>query len=218
MAGAAAWKTAFGAHPPRGVCARMARRCGANLHDSMRFLGYRNQKAFRKEMRRVYRWYKEGKRRTRRRTGILRTRGASEQVAGRATVMTKKMRAHFKRLFKRLRLEGLWKWKAIARSMREAGVPVQTGTVSVERFWAWFTSVLQSAGTQISPDWFEVLSMIAFCKYNYTHFLSGRLPTWCARDPSLSQRLDGFVAASKALEAVDAEHFAALFGPFHARA
>ena len=68
------WIEIFGAYPPRGVVARVARRCGANLHATMCKRGYHNKTAFRAEQRRMLRWYRHGRRETRRPRGICRGR------------------------------------------------------------------------------------------------------------------------------------------------
>ena len=126
-------------------------------------------------MKRVRRWYKTQKKKTRRRFGIHRNLRQSVRVKVRCTVMTKTLTAHFKRLFKKLRLEGLWQWRKVALAIRKAGVPVQTGTISVERMWSAFLEVLPAAGRRFTKDWFEILAMIFFLRYNYLHFFSWKL-------------------------------------------
>lgn len=128
--------------------------------------------------------------------------------------MSAKVQAHFRRLFKKVRLEGLWRWQTVAAALRQAGVPLQTGTVCVERFWASLDQMLPRGGRRISPQWFEVLSMLAFFRYNGRHFAAGSLPKWCERDYLLAQRIDGFVACAAAVQETGTDNLSALFDPF----
>ena len=208
------WKTLFKTLPPRGVVARLARRTQVSLHTTCKYNGYRTLEDFKNEMKRVRRWYKTQKKKTRRRFGIHRNLRQSVRVKVRCTVMTKKLTAHFKRLFKKLRLEGLWQWRKVALAIRKAGVPVQTGTISVERMWSAFLEVLPAAGRRFTEDWFEILAMIFFLRYNYRHFSVGSLPKWCQRDYLLAQRLDGFAACVAALHDAESTHVSALFEAF----
>ena len=208
------WKHEFGAKPPRGVVARLARRCDVTLHSSVGFQNYHSMREFKKEMRRVRKWYKKGKKESRRRTGILRNLEQSSRILGRRTVMTKKLSAHFKRLEKPLRLEGLWNWQEIALALRIAGIPVQTGTVAVERYWSSMKSMLPQGAQRISPEWFEIVSMIAFLRHNYKHFSADSLPSWCRRDSLLAQRIESFGACAQASQETDSVHLAEIFKPF----
>ena len=128
------WRLLFGAKPPRGAVARIARRCNVNLDITMQAHGYESLQEFKKEVRRFYAWYKKGKRSSRRRRGTIRER-QHQYVRAAKTIMTGKVRRHFRRLLKPLRLEGLWEWAKVARALHEAGIPVTTGTVRLESFW-----------------------------------------------------------------------------------
>lgn len=86
------WKSTFGAQPPRGVLARLARRFGAKLPDSCGFFNYRTQKGFEAAVKRLRRWYKVGRRISRSRTGLLRIRSTTSlDVRGTACVATAKV-------------------------------------------------------------------------------------------------------------------------------
>ena len=96
---AKAWKSQYNAYPPRGVVARLARRCQVKLHTSSQYCGYNTLGEFKKEMKRVRRWYKTQKKKTRRWMGIHRDLKQTKRVSARGTVMSAKVRAHFRRLF-----------------------------------------------------------------------------------------------------------------------
>ena len=57
VARASTWKELFGSYPPRGVVARIARRAGIQLPDSMGFYNFTSPHAMRQEFRRIRRWY-----------------------------------------------------------------------------------------------------------------------------------------------------------------
>jgi hypothetical protein len=211
---AGAWRRLFGARPPRGVIARIARLADVQLHDTLKPAGYATKGALLKELRRMERWYRPGRRGVRRRSGIRRTRHQSMHVRGVKSCWNKKVAAHYGRLRKKLRLEGLWKWREAAMALRQAGIKVQTGTVAVERFWFTLKDMLPTAAKDISPAWFRVLSMLVFLRHNFRHFNAGQMPTWCHKDSMLAQRIDGFIACARLWQEGEGHHLDALFDPF----
>ena len=90
---------------PRGTLARIARRVGATLHPSSEACGWRSEKEFRREARRIRRWYRGGRKTMRRSVGLPRTDGSPHYVRGLKTAWTKKVGLHYKRFFGRIRQE-----------------------------------------------------------------------------------------------------------------
>eukprot|EP00973_Karenia_brevis_P042242 5847809-Karenia_brevis.AAC.1 len=64
------WCKLFGAAPPRGVVARLARRFNGSLHPSVEFYNFSDSHSFRQEVRRLMRWYSKVRKRFRWRRGI----------------------------------------------------------------------------------------------------------------------------------------------------
>ena len=63
--------------------------------------------------------------------------------------------------------------------MREAGIPIRTGTVAVEAFWSQLKDMLPRGARRVSLRWFRVLSKICFLRYNYRLFNDRRsAPPW----------------------------------------
>ena len=89
------WRRIFGARPPRGTLARLARRAGTPLHPKRLGLPWTTKRAFRKQIGRLIRWYKPGRKALLRRRGIRRGHRAGPSRLGRKTVMTAKLRKHF---------------------------------------------------------------------------------------------------------------------------
>ena len=215
VADARVWKNLFGAHPPRGAIARIARRCQATRDCD--WVNYPTIKAFKREMRRMAKWYRPGRRTTRWRRGIIRRAEAPEQVRGLRSAWSSKVKAHYKRLGKKLRLEGLWRWRQVALSMMEAGIPMQTGTVAVERVWASLKDMLPRGARTVSPGWFHVVSMLAFLRYNFRHYTSRNLPAWAENDSLMAQRVEALAMFAKAATdepGVDLGHLGVMFEPF----
>ena len=88
---------------------------------------------FREEVERILVWYRVGRKDSRPRRGILRSRAAAAQISRRNCVLSPKVRLHCRRPLNPQRQEGLWNWRKVAEALHEAGVPMQTGTVAVER-------------------------------------------------------------------------------------
>ena len=184
------WKDVFRAYPPRGTIARIGRLVDATLHDTVGYYNYQGPKAFRREIRRIRKWYKVGRRQVRiRRGGIVRDRHQGRQIGGVRLVISAKVRAHYRRLLKALRIEGMMKWRKVALASHAAGVPVQSGTVGVIRLWSVLVSMLPPAVTTISPRWFRVLAMLMFVRYNFGHYRAS-CPGMLENDPLMAQRLE----------------------------
>ena len=65
------WRALFGVkRVPRGVVARIARRCNATLHATSQYHGYVSLKHFKAEIRCMKRWYRPGRKIDKRRVGI----------------------------------------------------------------------------------------------------------------------------------------------------
>ena len=160
------WVEQFGAEPPRGSLARLCRRIGASVHESHGKHGWRSKGELRREVLRLKRWYKPGRRESRVRWGIRRGYGASSETRGRHSVWTAKVNQHVRRLVSKRRLRGLWLWRTVALALREAGMTVQTGTVPVERLWAQFKAAFPSASRRMSLGWWKLLAALCFMRFN----------------------------------------------------
>ena len=117
-------------------------------------------------------------------TGVRRKR-----CAARGRPWRKKVAAHFKRLRKPLRVEGMMMWRAVALATREAGIPVQSGTVPVERLWSCLSSMLPSGAQCISIRWFNVLSNLMFLRYTMRHVAARSMLGVAEGDALVPQRL-----------------------------
>ena len=105
----------------------------------------------------MIRWYRGGRKFDKRRVGPQRSQNQSPRVTGIRSAFGAKVKAHYDRLLKPLRLEGLWRWHEIAMHILEAGVPMQTGTIPAERFWAALLEMLPAKTRNVSQEWFEML-------------------------------------------------------------
>ena len=127
--------------------------------------------------------------------------------------MNKKVRAHLRRLRRPLRVESMMMWKEAALHTLAAGIPVQSGTVCVERFWA----VLPQQVRQMSQSWWEVLAQLSFVKFNYQHFSSHALSSLAERDAEIQSKLSTCMLLAKALhdsEVCQSMGLDDLFDPF----
>lgn len=185
------WKKLFGAYPTRGRVVHLAYVCKAHLHETMEYRQYANVEAFKREAKRIPRWYSQQKQQYRRRTGPLRD-GQEVHVHESKSVMTNKVKAHFKRLFHPLKLEGLWEWAEVSKALHAAGIPVLSGTLPVEMFWSTLKSMLPPENTRVTLRWWNVLSPLALLRHNYRAFSNGALPQWTEDDSLLTHRLAAF--------------------------
>ena len=214
---AGVWKKLFHACPPRGTFARIAGRLGVEVHETMAFRNFRTVAALKREIRRVPKWYKTGKRTSRFRRGLQRHNHADNQVCGILRAWTKKATLHYTRLLKPLRLEGLWQWRKVALDIRAAGIPVQSGTIPCERCWAFLKDMFPAAGKRITPRWYRLLAQLAFLRFNYRHYAARHFPGWTEGDSLLSQRIDTLVMYSATMQneqGGEPEHLQSLFDPF----
>jgi hypothetical protein len=199
-----------------GLC-RLSRLFGAALHSSEGHFNYRSERDFRLGIRRLRKWYRRCRRRSRWRRGIVRDARAPLHLGGRRVALSRKARAHLKRLLKPLRVEGMMQWRRIALAARDAGVPCQSGTVAVERMWSMLQQMMDKAITRLSPRWFKVLSQLMFVRYNFKHFRVN-LRGVADRDPKLEQRIETMeMLAAAALDATDGgslDHLSPLYDPF----
>ena len=196
----AIWAAAAGAQPPRPVIARLARRAGAQVDSACGWFNYKDAKDFKSEVRRMRRWYKMPRRLSRRCLGMLRVR-ADTGGRGRARVWSPKLAAHYVRLTKQLRLQGLMHWRKCVLALHMAGVPVHSGTLPVERHWAQYASYWPPANKAIDEESFTLLSNIAFLRVAWCHFHKPWLPGWARGDVLLQQRVSEMHALMLTAEA-----------------
>ncbi|CAJ1396544.1 unnamed protein product, partial [Effrenium voratum] len=135
------WLKLFQSEPPRGVLSRIARRLDVALSPVNGPWQYPDKQDFRDEIARMISWYEPGRKKLRRARN-LREDEPVKMVPGATTVFTTKVREHYAKLSTALKIEGLWKWATVARGLHKAGVPVVSGTISVEQKWSHINSML----------------------------------------------------------------------------
>ena len=91
---------------------------------------------------------------------------AKPRVQGKRSAITTTVAGHYARLLQPLRLQGSWKWRQVAHSVQDAGVPLQTGTVAVERWWSSLKQMLPNEARCVSSRWFQVVARLAFLRHN----------------------------------------------------
>lgn len=195
------WNAVFGAQPPRGAIARVARLVGATLPDAVGYFNYPSRKGFVAEVKRMRRWYKVGRRLTRRHR-VLRGPAGTE-VRGRKTVWNGKLTTHYRRLLGKVRMRGLWRWRRCALALHRAGVAVHSGTVPVERHWMQYSSYWPPEVRNITEKPFALLSDMCFLRFNWTHFNKPWVAKWTRGDSLLMQRAAETLAALRAAEMGD---------------
>jgi len=208
------WMEDFGARPPRGLLARLARRAKMALHPDAGFWNYRTREEFRREIDTVQRWYTRGRRLHRPTRGIDRVPRAMRRMGvaliRRRAAMTEKLKAHYARLQRPLREDGLWQWRLIALAYRAASEPLQTGTVCVERLWSILKQFLPEGARRIGLPWFSFLADLMYLRYNYMHFNHQALPSWTDNDALLAVRGDTILAIARGLNAQNGEQLSSL--------
>lgn len=191
---AAFWKRLCGADPPRPVLHRCAKKFGVSLHMRHRYWNYTSKKDFLHEIKRMSRWYSMPWQTTRRRHGLSRVRASTSlQVKGQKTVWTAKLRQHYRRLRNRCRLRGLMRWRTCALALHKAGLPLQSGTVPVERHWAAFKSYFPAAQKTLKPDTFALLAALSYLRFNWSHFNKQSVPNWTQKDVLLAHKATDFL-------------------------
>ena len=195
------WLREFGAVPPRGVLARLARRAGCELSEVHRVWNYQTEGDFVEEVRRTADWYKKPRKQRRWHLGIDRTEsGTSQYVRGLPVVWNAKIAGHYRKLLSRIRLDGLMSWRYIALATHLAGLPTQSGTVPVERMWAGTQAFLPESARQISERWFQFLADVAYIRFNHRHFNHHSLPSWTYGDTLLAERADTLFDVVRSLQ------------------
>ena len=212
MAEASTWRSVFGCQPPRQTVVRICRRLEAVHHGSMKKHNVRGARDFRRQARRILRWYTQPKRNSM----VKRRHKSAVEVAGRQSVVNRKVRIHFRRLTRRLRVRGMMAWRRVALATLEAGVSVQSGTIPAERYWACMSSFWPPHASQVSRAWYQVLADLAFVRFNHQLFSSGALPGLAERDALVASKLDSCMVLARALHESEAAagHLTDLFDPF----
>ncbi len=217
---ATTWKELFSCKPPRAVVASLLRLLGKadRLHGTLQRWSYRNRKEFKREGKRILRWWSK----SRRQRGTFRKRILRDRQKAYWTRVTlavnSKVRAHFKRMVRKLRVEGFFAWQTAAQATLQADIPVQSGTIPVERYWSCLLTYLPTSSQFISLKWYEVLAGLAFVKYNFQHFAGGSLLGSVERDSEMEAKISTATMLARALheseEHLRAKHLDALFDPF----
>ena len=204
------WTRMYRCHPPRGVGARLARRLDVSLHPTCGFWNFSSKKAFRLELTRQQKWYRQPKKLWRptvqRRRRIMRAQWGPRMAVGPRSVLTQKVALHYKRLQNKTRTQGLWSWRKVALQLHEAGLPIHSGTVSVERLWATAQLCFPTSCRFIGKAWFEFLSLLAYLKINYSIFHRPSLPGWARTDAQLAEKVDTlFHVATQLVQCTEAD-------------
>lgn len=195
------WKRCFRAQPPGGVVARLARLCGAQLAESCDYWNYHSASDFVREVKRMKKWYKVGRRLSRRRRGLLRVKAAtSMRVKGRASVWTRKLSVHYRRLLAPTRVEGLMAWRRCALALHMAGIATYSGTLPVERFWSWFRSCFPPSQRNVCRQTWDLLASMAFLRYTWSHFNKPVCAAWTRKDTVLAQHAAEMLEMLRAAE------------------
>ncbi|CAJ1338701.1 unnamed protein product [Effrenium voratum] len=214
---AQSWLGIFGSSPPRQTLARLCGRFGVNIHDTEGNYNVRDATDFVAEVRRILRWYRHRKRSTLlRRRQVLRER-QQRIIPGKTGVLSKKVRAHLRRLRRPVRVESFMHWRDMAIQTLRAGIAVQSGTVCVERYWAALLNYIAPQVRQMSPAWWFVLAQLSFAKWNYQHFSLDALPGIAERDAEIQSKLSTCTLLARALhdsELSEAIGLHDLFDPF----
>lgn len=181
------WTDLFGASPPHGTVQRTRQRLACPGHDS--FHNYACLKEFQAEIRRIKKWYQKCRRQWRYKKNFMRKIKGSKEVQSKRLSMNKKLKRHFKRTLRPVSLQGLWAWRKVALCAHRCLIPVHSGTVAVERFWAIFAAMIPRATTNFTEKFFDIISMLSFLRFNRAHFGAWNREGWVRRDPLLMQQL-----------------------------
>lgn len=193
------WLELFHSEPPRGVLVRLARRLSVDLHPTNQCWQYKTLAAFNDEIDRMQSWYEPGKKQWRWHKGIVRNEDGGKKVQGLVTVFNKSVKQHYKNLRNKVKQQGLWNWAKAATALRQAGIPVITGTIPVEQKWSHLKDMIPANARRISPEWWNMISNMTFLRAMYTHFHRQALPSWADNDALLAQKLDGIISLAACL-------------------
>ena len=80
--------------------------------------------------------------------------------------------------------------------MRHAGLPMQTGTVPVERLWSTAQCILPSQARNMRLPWFRFLADMAYLRINFQHFNGPSLPGWCRNDAVLKESFNSLLSCA----------------------
>ena len=132
--------------------------------------------------------------------------------------MNYKVKQHYARLLKDLRVEGLWAWGQMGQAMLTGGLSLQTGTVAVERLWASCLDMLPRSSRLMSVSWFTLLANIIFLRHTYRHFNHNLMPWWSERNALFAERLESMAFLVKAFQddaaPGEGSESSSLFDPF----
>ena len=193
------WHELFGASPPRGVLCRTAKCLKADLHLKYGFFNFTGRADFLEEVERLEAWYKEPKRKPRKRRSIVRSETSSKEEKGLARVWTTKVAAHYSRLKAPVRVQGLMRWREAALALRAAGIHVHSGTIPVERLWSNIGKYFPKEATSISEEWWGFLSNLAYLRFNYRHFHKQGLPPWAREDALVHEQVESIMKIAEAV-------------------
>ena len=112
--------------------------------------------------------------------------------------MTQKLAAHYDRLRKPLREQGLWNWRSLGLAYHAAGEPLQSGTACVECHWYVLQQLLSQCARWIGLAWFLLPGLMCL-RFNYVHFNHQVLPTWTDHDSLFATRCDSLLALARGM-------------------
>ena len=183
----------FGAVPPRGFLQRLARRLGVQLAVGNRYWNYADKRAFKLEIARLRKWYEPGRKIIMRRRTAKKRQSDPDYESGLASSCSDSVAKLFQGLDcsrDSTKFDGYWAWRRVALLMHASSVAVHSGAVPVERMWSNLADFFPQSARIMGHQWFMLLSRLAFLRFNFRHFRSGKLPTWSERDALLAERLE----------------------------
>ena len=197
---ASEWMEIFKAKPPRGTLARIARRLETTLHETAQAYRWESIKDFQREIFRLQNWYKPGRKIWARRRGIRRGHASGIFRRQPGTVINAKVAAHLRIMATKQKIQGLFNWRQVAALFHAADVPMQTGTVPVERLWANYIDFFPKAARGLGPEWWGLLNDMGYLRYNCRHFNHSDLPPFARGDVLLAERMDNLVSIARAMQ------------------
>ena len=106
----------------------------------------------------------------------------------------------YKRLLKKLRFQGLWRWRRVALAILMTQVPIQSGTVAVERLWNVMLEIFPRSLRFINVLWFAFLADLAYLRFNWSHFNGAFIGSWAKSDALLAQNFDSLICAARGFQ------------------
>ena len=115
--------------------------------------------------------------------------GQGPRIAGSKSCWTAEVDVHSKRLLKPLRVQGLWAWRRVSMALHEAGVPLHSCTVLVERISSSSGDMIPTKVRPVTEGRFELSADLRNLRHKYCYFKARTMRTWCRDDSVLAEWL-----------------------------